>query len=461
MRLNNVKTLFNISDELLMAFNKVSTKQSAYLVLENKRLEDIFKIDFNFDLEFLKQLNDILNTVLTITRKHYLTTKNNEVILRSSLISTFDNQSFEKTLKDSKLWSKKDFKMTPEYAYSYEIDDDLNTYENRVVMTCLNRMELLIKNYSYYYNSKILTLNNTSNENDYTYSSKFYKSNKMLVSNLLTNKELFFAKLNEFIDKLNDKMKRIRNSRFYLALKHFKPVTGKIMLTNIFKDNRQYNKIYRFMNKTNEMVDIKKGQDSLINYTLLLLFKSLGRQGYLYIDDYPKSKYHPFNKDIVAGDAIFSFKNDQFIVSIGFNNNVLGYEIYVRNIKNLYDYSKTLFIPYYSISQLQEINIDLSNIDTSSYNNIVIFGYDFIKKYQDGQFKEIKISPFQKDFELICVFIESLTYTIEALKSIYVKTCPICGEKEIMDNHDDYSCLNCQRHYSFIKDNTIWLKSIV
>ena len=32
MRLNNVKTLFNISDDLLVAYNKVITNQSAYLV---------------------------------------------------------------------------------------------------------------------------------------------------------------------------------------------------------------------------------------------------------------------------------------------------------------------------------------------------------------------------------------------------------------------------------------------
>ena len=459
MRLNNVQTLLNTSDELLNVFAKVETKKDAYKALINHQLKDITKDDFKLDYEFLDSLNSILNTILNICRNHYKTTKNNELILRSSLISNFDNQSFFKTMKDFSLWKKKDSNMVPEFAYSNELVDDNNTYENRVVMSLVKRIELIIKNYDYYYDKKILILENTASKNDFTYGSMFYKQNKALINNLLTNKYQDFIKISEYINKLKKKIKKIESTPFYHSLKSFRPIIGEIIMTNIFKENLNYNKIYRFYKLTNSIIDVKKGNIALTNYVLYLLIQSLQRLGYEYVNRYPYAKYTSYGKNLIVSDKTFYFKNSMFNISIEYEGDIKGYIIDISNSNNENDNSKNLLIPYYAING--QININMSKIDCSSYNNIIIFGYDFVKKYKNNEYKKINISLNQKDYEIIDVLLSSFKYTINALKDIYETMCPICGAHQVEPTSNDIECMNCNNHYSFLNDKLVWIKSIV
>ena len=455
--------------------NKFSSSLQGYNKDEVNNFVKEVTLEYENMLKKLKSSCEIIET-LRSELKHYKdieATLNRAILIAEESTSNIKKAAYDESkviIEDAKRNAtklinnvesekKKDSNMVPEFAYSNELVDDNNTYENRVVMSLVKRIELIIKNYDYYYDKKILILENTGSKNDFTYGSMFYKQNKALVSNLLTNKYQDFIKISEYIDKLKKKIKKIENTPFYHSLKSFRPIIGEIIMTNIFKENLNYNKIYRFYKLTNSIIDVKKGNIALTNYVLYLLIQSLQRLGYEYVNRYPYAKYTSYDKNLIVSDKTFYFKNSMFNISIEYEGDIKGYIIDISNSNNENDNSKNLLIPYYAING--QININMSKIDCSSYNNIIIFGYDFVKKYKNNEYKNINISLNQKDYEIIDVLLSSFTYTINALKDIYETMCPICGAHQVEPTSNDIECMNCNNHYSFLNDKLVWIKSIV
>ncbi|MCI7268374.1 MAG: hypothetical protein MR501_04375, partial [Mollicutes bacterium] len=108
--------------ELTNKINRTIKHSSSFTYVYETLSLDKFKLNvkYNYD-ETIKrcvELKNVLNKITSIVFKPHIKASTNEVILRSEFASSLSNQSFNDTLKDSKLWKNKNGVMTPEYVHS-------------------------------------------------------------------------------------------------------------------------------------------------------------------------------------------------------------------------------------------------------------------------------------------------------------------------------------------------------
>lgn len=453
MRLNNAISLFNQASAIKNSLLLTKNFDDYFKVLNKTKVLDIQEDSYRIDFKSLEELNSLLNTILAITRRHYRSFKNNEIISRSELIANFDNESFIKTTKEMSFWRKKDFSVKPLYAYSYEMIDDLNTYENRLVISALKRLELIAKNYDYYYAHQVLILENNLRKNDFSYASFLYHDNRALNANLLSKENTQTKEIDEYILKLKDKIKKIQNTPFYLALKGVPLVKDKITLTNIFKENRLYNQVYRFYYQTHQYLNQTLGDEALLNYSYFLIIKTLIKEGYRINQE--DLKFAFLNEKAIVLTSIIRFLGKEFNLELSYLDKEKAFLIKVINAWRKQDQSLNLIYLRYHFLE-EEIN--LTPLDSDKYNNIYLYRFDQLAIYQNHQWVKAKFSFQQSEQEMIEVILKSLTKIISGKAEIYQAICPYCGSRYLVSENKNYLCLSCHKHYALIKKDQIWIK---
>ena len=453
MRLSNAISLFNQASSLKSSLFFANSFEDYFAMLNKMKVIDLNQDSYRIDFLTLQELNSLLNTILSITRRHYRSFKNNEIVLRSELVRSFDNESFIKTTKEMSFWHQKDFSVKPMWAYTYEMVDDLNTYENRLVISALRRIELIIKNYDYYYAHQVAILENNLNKNDFSYASFLYKDNRILNANLLSKENASSKEIDEYILKLKAKIKKIQNTPFYLALKDIPLVIGKVAMTNIFKENHLYNKVYRFYYQTHQYLNQTLGDESLIDYSYFLIIKTLIKQGYQIKQD--NLAFHFLNEKSIILATPIRFLGKDFNLELSYLKEKKAFLIKVINAWRKHDESTNLIYLHYSFND-NEVN--LTPLKSDEYNNIYLYSYDKLWVYQNDQWAVAKFSLEQTDQDIIDIILKSFTNIIEGKDEIYATICPYCGSRYLLEENKSYHCLNCHKNYVILRKNQIWIK---
>ena len=285
--------------------------------------------------KLLDNINEVVNHIINIINKYVFALKEEEKIVRIDEKYKYDVNLLKRTLKDPKLYIRDNGEIKLAKIYSYDLIDNLDTYENRFIkylikqiLINLNILEGIYKN--------INISNALKGKLDFSYFGNF--------NNLNTLKALDLKYINNNIRKIADiniLFNQIKNSNYYKNIKD--EVFNEILLTNIFISDKDYNYCYKFyLNKEDYFIKFKE----------------------LFINDLLS------NNDVINNNKNeIKLKNNNFIIDIKIINKTINLNIENNNINHNYKLNiANTFLPVLNITGDIISNVPLINI--KSYNDI-------------------------------------------------------------------------------------------
>lgn len=442
--------LINFNLELSSLFYDKPDNSLSYDFIKKSSLEFSPKDHEALDA-FVRELNDILDILFTIFNKPYIETKTNSIIKRSELVSTYSQDSFIKTIRDSSLRKQNKGQMKPELVHSIEYNDTFINYENIFIVFVFKKIIDLL--------NKVKEFNIQSTNS----LSSFYGTKEASLSKLSVYRDLSEMRTEigryifedgqrnknyELLIKIHSKVKHLKQHKFYLWLLNY-DFKLPVNLTNTLLHDRRYNKVYRFYKDSLMVANTSENFDDLFyNYALIRFLNYLTE-----------------NVSNLNMSSIKIKRNADSLIELSkplkFNFNKFGYlltsdpykhEIYLKVtklnremndvIKVIYAYNGEYIDSFGKDTLLIFTNNNLSN----DYNNVVELNYDNDKN-EDLMFRNT----------LLATQILIKVVNKEILK------CPYCGSKDISHEGDDYRCLKCNgefRHLKFYDTPYIWVKNL-
>ena len=390
------------------------------------------------------------------------------------MIYTLSVDSFNETIKDTKLWKHKGRELIPEYVHTVENIDTIVTYENKFIARMIDfiseeaselKHELLplIESLEEQYESHGFGFNENSfltklNEISYPYQDIFSEEDG--------NKRKLFS----LVKKINKRSQILKNTDFYIQNKK-ENLTFPIMITNILIHDKLYAYVYKFykdnyLNKSKDEID--KDVDFynyFVSNFLLELSKNKGvtisatKKANIYLDENRNIRFN----NLLFGNKIFNFLVEDDLASLGIKIKVSFKKEYIKENEELKFNTLTTFIK--TVNSLKDSNKNivsnsLENIKSSFDNVIVITSLNEINEFNNV----VTLSKYKDNHELIIKnLINSLSLVFLDSKGTFVSKCPVCGNNEIKLNSLDYECESCKAKFNlFVIDDTnyMWLKTL-
>lgn len=462
--------LLNFNNKLLKIIEKDSSFNNLYNLLLNDKIKLSSKYNYDEILMELNQIKDLLNKITSIIYKPHIKSVTSEIIIRSEVSNNLSTESFIKTTKDPKLWKNKNNNLTPEYVYSNENIDSLDTYENRFISLLINEInnELkiininispLIESIEEFYGVNGLTFGKNSIINDLA--SKNYPYNGFF------NKEKGNKKIIiEVVKNLNNKLKRLKESEFYKITKN-KFINKNVIPTNILIHDPLYNYCYRYYKDNFNNENNIEYDKYYYNYVLINFISTLSKLkvGSTSINNKINLKFE--EKRLIFKQL--TFKKGLFSFILSEDNNNLGFYIETRLInkaikvntkvdKNYINSNYVLTSFNYLESNKEKITNALKNINV---NNRTIFTMNNLL----SEYKNVITLSYYKDnqYELLINYLKSLVLLFDTDLDLFKSKCPICGQNEINFDGFNYHCKNCRSTFSFnetVKGPLMWIKNM-
>ncbi|MBO8427224.1 MAG: TFIIB-type zinc ribbon-containing protein [Firmicutes bacterium] len=467
--------LENITLKIKSYVNKHNDFSDLYNLLLTSKIKLNYKYNYNEALIKASEIKLVLDKIISIIYKPHIKSITNEVILRSELVNNVSVDSFRKTTKDIKLWKLKDNnKLTPEYVYSLENIDTIDTYENRFISLLVDTLDKVNKEI-------LLNLNPlmTSIEETYERSGLSYGVNSIMsdlvnnhlypYSDLLTKVKTSKASVYKVVKSISTKIKHIKGSEFY-KLTSKKLTYKNILPTNILLHDPLYNYCYKYYkeNYLNEDLDNLNKDTYYYNYVLISLIKhlallnigktSISKSSKVYIDN---NKRLRFNK-IAFKKGLFSFilnedpSNLGFYIETKLTNRAIRVDTKVNNTYKNLNYVLT------SLNFYKDNEDRLIKTLKNSYaiNNNLFTMNNLIGNYDNV----INLSIYKEDSETILNnYLSSLVMLFNCDLDLIKTKCPVCGRNEISFDGYNYRCLNCGSYFSIndtSKGSLMRLKSL-
>jgi len=411
----------------------------------NAPVEALTKRAVMSDYAFILAINKVLSTIVSITNKPHITVQDKDIILRSSLVSEFNNEKFNQTLRESDLWRLNNGKLTPEFSHTSEYLDNFKTYENVFVMMCFHLIERVIDRISVHYQSYTSDLSSAFAFDNYSVTSLFNANNTRMIDKTLVIRD-DIDQIRRRLHLIRRKVHLIKSSFFYKELESAKPITSTIISTNILKFNRRYKQVFHFYNellKNSNSIEITRANR---NFYISLLFKAIN------------SSFELKNqKQIINEKGLnLKFSNDRFTLNL-LTKNQKTFLIKVKaNDRKSIQTTSTLTI----INEFSEYR---PNLEVNAYEYVLVGEQIF--RYINKQFVPLKYHYSQGDLSLINTLISSLSVQVNLEKNYTINTCPICGKDTIsIKRKFDVTCLSCGAEHAIIGANTdtpfMWIKKV-
>lgn len=442
--------------------------------LKKSDVQFISKFDFEASIKRAEELNSMLNIITSIVNKPHFITTTSEIVLRSELSSRLSTESFNETIKDTKLWKHKGKELIPEYVHTVENIDTIVTYENKFIARLidfiseeakelLNDLLPLTESLEEKYERKGMGYNEHSLLNDFSGIDSPYKD-------IFTQEGGNKRKLFSLIKKVNKRCLILRNTDFYIQNKK-EQLVFPLILTNILIHDKLYAYSYKFykdnyLGKTND--DSSKDYD-FYNYFVASLFNSLITNKKFKISSSKKSKiYLDENKNIRFEEILL--RNEFFVYRINDDLENLGLKIDISFNSNLvkenenlkFNSSSTYIKLAYSYKEINKVSINEELRKLNEHYDNVILGtlYNEIKDYVNI----LSLSLYKNNHEIIFKnLLNSLSLVFIDSKETFINKCPICGENEIKLNKLDYECESCKGKFTLFdinKTSYMWIKSL-
>jgi len=401
------------NDDFLDFFNESNS-------LIKKPLQDL---SFKSDINFLDEIAFIFSVISSIISHPHMLNKGEEVIIRSELAPNISNDMFQKTIRDSKLWSEDQFKMIPEYVYYYQQIDELRIYENIFIVCLIKKIEFELTKYNDFYISLI-----DSFDGQETLSLK------------KDNSDIALKK----IQMLNRRLKHIKNTFFYKEVSKGYKKDIAIRPTNILVKDRLYNYCYKFYKKLITYSDTQAKLYDIRLYYYVKLLNALKDEGFTpSIDNYIEFD----NNQINISNALFY--NDNFKLSIIPVDLKIGLELIVENlrIKNKKANKSRHLLLFDSQASFK----DNEYIYDDCYDSIEVMSLWNMAYVLD----EVKVAykNIYNESELILKWLKSKLMVVKASYDIYSSYCAICKKQNIeVDEANVITCESCNSKYVFTKN---------
>jgi len=445
------------------------------------------------DFLWIDDFRRTINTIRTIISKPKIHLRTDKVLLNANIASKVDSLGLRMTVKDSRLWKKKDNEFSPEYIYSNVYEDELPIYENRFITLLINKMSLFVSIQLAKLYDKTGALSGYVDKNNIALgdvesiksSSYFYKEDDEYVFDdslpLLTPTGNEVKKYIEKLTELRIAVNKLKKSEFYnICMKARHLTDQEVHPTNVLTMHPDYRICYDFYKKIIKFVE--KEHKSLLskrcyeNYVLLNILHALYSRGYRMNKKY---NAHIENDRILLKDVVFIKE------PIAFKINNVDNRIFVE-VSLLYKANK-----FVKTANLKDKRTATYVIEVSPNLKYMFFNNDKMNKHIDDTIEElttegytnafivtpfrsinhpqtVMVSPHTRKLDNnILNLLRSFAIFIEGDEFIYSRKCPVCGSFLVNYDSTDYECLNCYASYSILnsgkQDNRrdmIWIKKI-
>ena len=415
------------------------------------------------EISHLNQLKTLLDKILSIFYRPHIKVENKEVLLRSELSGKLNHDSFLNTMKDARLWKEKQNEMVPEYVYSSETIDSIDTYENRFISMLVDVIQdelderscdsrPLIESIEEHYQLKEVTFGEHSFIHDlrsksYPYESFFLKGKDKRDEILLLNR------------KLQRRLRNLKSMLFY-KVNHGKMRNGNIMPTNILIHDPLYSYCYRYYvnHYKNVATSVRRREILYLNYVSASLVKALLSLGLL--DAVP---YLFLDREEILSFESLSFFHDPFTFSFSIDKE----NIAIRMDVSFGDDNKERHASsYYLIVREKYVKENEKNIllfkdkIVNQYDQVILVTCkNVIRKYHD-----VLTFSFHDEgnMDLIYDLLSMASNLFEANGEVYSSLCPVCGKEKLIFDGKKFTCEECHSSYALVKMKSaslMWLMS--
>lgn len=443
------KFLVKINESFIQALGIKCDFNNVIKAIHKQELS-LFSQHLESNLSFFEEINSLIDKMMNIVYHPHFQTTTNEVVLRSEISLSLNQESFIKTTNDPSLWKQKPNKeMYPEYVHSIEHIDTLNIYENRALIYVYEQILAFLENYK----RQTITQNSSIQE--------FYKQKGLvfakhnIVDDLLKNKKRIaefiqgdeekIAETNTFL-KVYKKAKRIKLTSFYKLLHHEK-IALPLMPTNILIHDLNYNSIYRFYKKYLVVKTEKDGTtyEELANYIFIRLIDDLITSKYKF-NKFSKIK---INQLILHPTKPFVCRKDGFRYSIDYQ---------FPNIDVCVSYNKSA-LAFHRLTIRDKLS-NYSFIDDRDINTFYITLNNECDQYFNVV--DININKQNNDDHIFDNLFKSMRVNIP-YKNDKVERCPVCGGMRLQKDKNYYYCDNCGSKLAKLKIKSkpsLWIQSL-
>ena len=186
--------------------------------------------------DYIDKIKEVINRIFNIIKKYNYSLKEEERIVRINELYRYDSRLLRQTLREPKFFKKINHDLKPEYLYSYDLIDNIDTYENRFIKYLINLIKrnlvIILKTFKPLNISQIL-----NGKLSFTYYGN-YKNLSYL------NNDNDISDIYNELEDINHKINLIMKTNYY---KHINNVIfNEVIVTNLLNDDSNYNYCYRF-----------------------------------------------------------------------------------------------------------------------------------------------------------------------------------------------------------------------
>ncbi len=394
-----------------------------YRELDSLSINSLQSFSFQNDSDFFDEVSFVLSVINSIIVHPHIITKREDIIIRAELAGHIEHDQFQKVMRESNLWKQKNLDMVPEYVYHHQHLDELKIYENIFIGMLIKLLDQEIDKYYEFYVS-ILPSIGTTNE--------FVLENEAIENALMK------------VDKLQRKLRHIKNSYFYKEIKKCDLSLKKIQPTNILLKDRLYNYCFKFYRKFIAYEDLGSLQSDFRTYYMFLLLKALLKKGFV-LDQSVQNNNH---------NLTFTYKDYKVNMLLSRYRLGISFTISYKDVKaKHYLYLNTERV-------IKNETIDYKNIE--QFNTIDILTIWNLYNYEDMS-KPIFRRTLSEEV-MVYEWLNSKFEEIIVKKEVYQKYCPVCRSKNLDLDHGYYECANCKTQYVFKNHSneldTVWFMRI-
>lgn len=395
--------------------NRFQNISTFYENINSLNISSLQDLSFQKDFEFFDEVSFILSVISSIISHPHLSNRGEDIIIRADLARHVSSEAFKQMMKEPFLWKEQDLEMKPEYVHYYQYTDEIRIYENIFIGMLINLISNELSKYNSFYVSLIPSIDD---------------NNQYLDSNMQ-------AEALEKIQKLEKKIRFIKNTYFYKEVSKANLSLKSIQPTNILLKDRLYNFCFKFYRKFIKYEDRNSLFNDFKNYYFTQILKCFNKHHFALVnslennDKYLHFKYKNYDVKLDNDDKL------GIILEINHNNIDVFHRLLLNIEKENYNYNLNETKDFISNNIISLWNIiDIINPEKPLFNKIL------------------------KEEELVEAWVLEKFKSVYGAYSIYSKYCPVCKNKNIELVDDLFKCQNCQSIYTFKRgenQDLIWL----
>ena len=377
-----------------------------------------------------------LPNICEIVSSPYVVLKSEYKQVRTELAAGLTPHGIRSTVKDPKLWKKKDGRLRPEFVYAKTNEDEYDIYENRMVKSLIDRVVRFLDAPMERAKSGVKNLYQS-----YFQSAALSKIDlvKLMDKDVFTTSDGRSFEDYKKLYYLRAKFSQLRSSAFYKIMSGCPSFAGQPEATNLFVHNKNYNAcfcLWRFLDECGAGSLLSEDQIKSV-YAAFISLAMIGiyvRFGFQIVNDVGIGR---IDEDFSLQG--YELENDLFKVIV--SASVKKAEIVVQ-CKKTRTQQTTAINFHTDVSQLpseeEHFTVSLYRTDYSDCAACVVPGN----------------KNSLKDLESI---VRCTVFTFETEPGIYDRMCLVCGSPMVENKKYFYQCEDCGAVYSFIEKNLVWL----